>query len=131
MWKLHFPIPKTRNVDRSEESYFPKTPLVSQKPHVHLVWREGVRAEHLAEICGDPPAPADVATTRTPTAGAHPARRNERGSCSKVAFFPQVEAGFLSHNYTAARHNPLMARKQLRAAEELELVSEKSALKRP
>lgn len=55
----------------------------------------------------------------------------KRGSCFKIAFFPQVKAEFLSHKYTAARHKPLTAWNQLCAAEELELMSEKLGLKEP
>lgn len=56
-------------------------------------------------------------------------RWNERGSCSKVAFFLQVKAGFHSHKYAAARHKWLTAWKQLCTAEELEHKSEKFGLK--
>lgn len=58
-------------------------------------------------------------------------RWNERGSCSKVAFFPQVKAGFLSHKYAAARHKWLIAWKQLCTAEELEHKSKKFGLELP
>lgn len=71
MWKLHFQIQKTQNVDCYEESYFKKTHLFSNKSCVHLTWREGLRAEHPAETCGDPHASANVATRRMSIAGAH------------------------------------------------------------
>lgn len=53
------------------KSQFKKTCIFSNKPCMHLMWREGLRAEHPAETCGDPHAPANVATRRMSIAGAH------------------------------------------------------------